>query len=201
MLVPLGVGDQPRLVGIDAGPAQGRLGEEDVGAPSHQSVLEQPVREEHVHAGRLGPVADHLAQEAAVMGDDLEIEVADAPAGVAGAAVVRRQLAPAIAEGDERLLQRVEQDPGRTQDPVRSEREDRVTLDLLDLQRRREPPHDLPQQVGDDRRPVLELGRGHELREARDVGQDQHAVFGMGVHAHETPEPGVRERPGTGVGW
>jgi hypothetical protein len=192
---------QPGLVGIDPGPAQGRLGEEDVGPSPHQPVLEQPVREDHAGPGGLAAVADHLAQEAPVMGDDLEIEVVDAPAGIAGAAVVGRQRAPALAEGDEGLGQRAEQDRGGTEEAIGTEREHRIALHLLDLQGRGEPAHDRAQQLGDDRRTVLEVGRRHELREARYVGQDQHAVFGMGVHAHETPEPGVRESRRTGPGW
>ena len=103
MLVALGVRHQPGLVGIDPGPAQGRLGVEDVGPSPHQPVLEQPVREDHAGPGGLAAVADHLAQEAPVMGDDLEIEVVDAPAGIAGAAVVGRQRAPPLAEGAEGL--------------------------------------------------------------------------------------------------
>jgi len=49
---------------------------------------------------------------------------------------------------------------------VETEREDGVALHLLDREGRRQPvDHDL-EQIRDDRRPVLELGPGHELGEA-----------------------------------
>jgi len=105
------------------------------------------------------------------MGDDLEIEVSDVPAGIARAAVVRLQLALAVSEGGDSVFQHVEQGRGRPQHPVCGEREDRIALHLLDLQRRGDLPHDLPEQLRDDRRAVLELGRGDELCEARDVRQ------------------------------
>ena len=106
---------------------------------ARQSILEQPVGEEDVHPRRLAPVADHLPQEAAVMGHDLEVEVPDAAAGLAGAALVRLQLSLPVPEGGERVFQDVEQDRGRDQGPVRAEGEDGIALYLLDLQGRREP--------------------------------------------------------------
>ena len=53
--------------------------------------------------------------------------------------------------------------PGASRLPVLArQREDGVTLDLLDLERRGEPRHHLVEQGRDDRGAVLELGRGHE---------------------------------------
>ena len=193
MLVALGVGQQARLGGIDAGPAERRLGEQDVRALALETVLEQSVRQDHVDSGRLAAVADHLAQEPAMVGDDLEVEIADAPAGVAGTGIVRGQLPLALPEGGEGALQGLEQDCGWPDDPIGANGEDRVALHLLDLQGRSEPPHDLPQQLGDDGRAVLELGRGDERRETRDIRQDQHPVFRVGLHTRETPESGIRE--------
>src|SRR5688572_10972306 len=192
VLVALAVKREPRLGGVDAGPPQGILGEQEV-APAGHAVLEQPVREHDVRARRLAPVADHLAEEAAVVGHDLEIQVAHAAARLAVAAVVRLELALTGPEGHERVLQPVEQAGGRPHRAVGAEREDRVPLDLLDLQGRGEPTHDLAQQLGDHRRAVLQLGGRDELREPRDVRQHQDPVFGMALHAHETPQAGGRE--------
>jgi len=183
VLVALGVGQQARLGRIDAGPAERRLREQDVSPLALQAVLQQAVRQDDAGAGGLAAVAHHLAQEAAVVGHDLEVEIADAPAGVAGAGVVRRQLTLPPPEGGEGVLEGLEQDRGGPHGPVRADREDRVALHLLDLQGRGEPLHDLPQQLGDDRRAVLELGRGDERREAGDIRQDQHAVFRVSLHA------------------
>ena len=129
------------------------------------------------------------------MGDELEVELPDAPARRAVAAVVGLQLSLAALEGDEGVLQDVQQGARPVHRPVPAEREDGVTFNLLDLQGRGELPHDLAQQLGDDRRAVLELGGRDERGEPRDVGQDQHPVFRMAVHTHETPAPPAREMP------
>jgi len=183
VLVALGVDQQARLGGVDAGPAERRLGEQDVGPLALETVLQQPVRQDDVRARRLAAVADHLAQEAAVVGDDLEVEISHAPAGAAGAGVVRRQLALAPPEGGDGVPEGLEDGGGRSHRPVRADGEDRVTLHLLDLQGRGQPLHDLPQQLGDHRGAVLELRRGDEGRETGDIRQDQHPVFRVGLHA------------------
>jgi hypothetical protein len=160
-----------------------RLGEQDVAAHVLQAVLEQPVCEDDARAGCLAAVAHHLAQKTSVVGHDLQVEVPDAPAGVAGAGVVRRQLALALPEGGDRMFQSLQHDRGRYHGSIRAHREDRVAFHLLDLQGRRQVAHDLSQQLGDDRRAVLQLGRGDERRETRDVRQDQHPVFRVTLHA------------------
>ncbi|HEU5321534.1 MAG TPA: hypothetical protein VFX28_12065, partial [Methylomirabilota bacterium] len=118
MLVALGVGQQARLGRIDAGPAEGRLGEQDVGSLALETVLEQSVREDHIDSGRLAAVADHLAQEPAVVGDDLEVEQPHAAARRAAAPLVGLELALPGLEGGERLIEHVEQVRGRGQGAV-----------------------------------------------------------------------------------
>lgn len=182
MLVALDVGAQPGPGGVEAGPAQRRLGEQDVAARAFQAVLEQPVCEDDARPGRLAAVAHHLTEESAVMGHDLQIEVPDAPAGVAGARVVRRQHLLALPESDDGALQGVEHGRRRPHGSIRAHREDRVAFHLLDLQGRGEVPHDLSEQLGDDRWAVLQLGGGDERRETGDIRQDQHPVFRVALH-------------------
>jgi hypothetical protein len=193
VLVALDVGQQAGFGRVDASPAERRLGEQDVGALALQAILQQAVRQDDVDPGRLAAVTDHLAQEPAVVRDDLEVEIPDAPASAAGAGVVRRQFAPSPPEGGDGVLEGLEEYRGWSDRPVWADREDRVTFDLLDLQGWGKALHDLAQQLGDDRRAVLELGRGDEGRETGDVRQDQYPVFRVGLHALETPERGIRE--------
>jgi hypothetical protein len=121
--------------------------------------------------------------------DELEIEVADAAAGSTGAAVVGLQLALPAPERHVGLVQRLQHGLGLAHRPVGAQGEDRVTLHLLDLQGRGDLLHDLPQQLGDHGRAVLQLGLGDEGRESRDIRQDQRAVVRVPVHALEDPGP------------
>ena len=136
VLVALGVGEQPGLLGVDARPAQRGLGQQDVGRLVLQPILQQAVREHDVGAGRLAAAAHHLPEELAVVSDDLEVEAPDATAGPARAALVGRELALPGPERREGVLQHVEQRGGGPQGAVGSEREHRVALHLLDLQGR-----------------------------------------------------------------
>src|SRR6185503_2153312 len=69
------------------------------------------------------------------------------------------------------------------------EGEDRVALDLLDLERRREVADHLVEQGRDDLGAVLELGGGHEGGESGHVGQDQVTAIGPAVHAAPPVRP------------
>src|SRR5437870_5728155 len=85
-------------------PSQRGLGEQEIRALP-QVVLQELMREDHIGARDLAAPADQLAQEAPVMDDDLEIETADAPTGLARAALVGLQLTPPIPERATRLVQ------------------------------------------------------------------------------------------------
>ena len=152
------------------------------------AVLEHAVREDGVGAADLRAAADGVLEERAVVADHLEAQAADAAAGVAVAAVVGLQRALPLAEADEGRVQDVEEARRRPHRAVRSEREDRVALDVVDLERRRDAPDHFLQQLGDERRPVLDLGGGNEGREARDVRQNQKAVLGR---SHRRPPVAV----------
>ena len=114
----------------------------------------------------LCPSGHHLPQKSSVVGDDLEVKTADAAAGPARAALVGGQDAPPSLEGDEGVVHDIEQRRRGDDGAVETEREHGVALHLLNREGRRQPVDHNLEQIRDDRRPVLELGPGHELGEA-----------------------------------
>src|SRR5438552_9452389 len=145
--------------GIDAHVVERRAGENRVVAVAGHPVLQQPMRENDVGAGDLRPAADRQLEELAVVADRLQAQTVDAATGVARAAVVGGELALLRAKARKRGLQDLEE-PRRRQDvAVGADGEYRVALDRLDLERRREMPNNLLQQLRAERWPVFDLGR------------------------------------------
>ena len=131
---------------------------------------------------------DPLADDPAVVGDDLEIEVRDEDAGVA---LARRRLADVAEAAPERevaALDRVlELRPvDRLGDRVD---ERRVALELGELERRPERRHDRRHQVGQDVLGVVELGAGEEAGVAADVGDDEAGGLGLAEHGDGASAP------------
>ena len=73
--------------------------------------------EDHVHARHLGAASDGMPEEAAVVGDDLQVQTLDAPARAARARLVRRQLTLGLLEGREGRVEYVQELRRRQQAP------------------------------------------------------------------------------------
>src|SRR5438093_1865607 len=198
VLVALGVGleTQPGRIDVHV-PERGPREEGVVVVLLGHLVFQQTVHEDHIASGYLGSTSHRLRQEAPIVTDRLQPQSPDVQACVARAAVVVRvdeRLLP-LPEAVESCPQDVEQPRRGHNGSVRTEGEDRVALDPLDLERGRDAPDDRLQQIRDDGGAVLELGRGDQGREARDVGQHQEALLrvhldlpsGRGVCRQESP--------------
>jgi hypothetical protein len=98
------------------------------------------------------------------MHHQLEAQTEHAPACPAVAARVQGDLALPLAEGLERAAEGVHEGAVALVDVVRGQREDRVALELLDLERGRQGLHDPGQQDTGNLGAMLELGRSHERR-------------------------------------
>src|SRR5262249_12716319 len=159
-------------------------------------VLEEPVRQDDVRTRYTRSSAHDLPHEASVVDNQLQAESQHAPAGAAGAARVRRDLASARAEGGEGPIERLDHTPLLTGGGVRAEGEDRVALQLLNLEGRRQCRHHIGQEHAGHLGAVLELGCGHERGETRNVRQNDESRFGpVGTRHGIFPPPAMTPEP------
>ena len=144
--------------------------------PLDDVVLEQAMDEDDVRAEQLLAAGDALADDRAVVDDDLEVEVRDPDAGVALAlrgggdvpqAAPEREVGPL-----DRLLQRRALD--RRRDDVG---EGGVALELGQAQHRPQAADDRRDEVGEDVLGVVELDAGEVAGVAADVGDDEAGRF------------------------
>src|SRR5437773_4016338 len=141
--------------GIHAHPLQRRRGKQQVGAPVDR-VLEKAMDQDDVGSGDARSPPDRLPDEAPVVDDQLEIQLRDVATGAARAALVTRQFALLRLEHGERVREQGRQNATIGQRSVGADGEHRVSLELLDLQRRCEPPHHRLEEDAGDLRAVFQ---------------------------------------------
>ncbi len=174
--------------------AERGLRQEDVLRP-WDDVLEEPVQYDHVHAGEFVEARHPRADRDAVMTDDLQPQRDHLLAGDAVADGRGREFRElAIERGDE--VREPSPDVGADRLPAVGlpgcNHEDRVSLELVHLEREPDLPDHGGQQVGHDavrvnpRRAVRE----HEPRVAADVGdQEEKLVVNEGFRGHAESLP------------
>src|SRR5919204_1705742 len=124
MVVGFDQGGKSAPARVHAEPGEGRLGEKQVRALLRHTILQQAVSEDDIDTGHLPAAAHQVPQEAAVMHDDFEIEIVDASTRATRAGVVGCHLALDPLEGDEGVVENVEESRAWLENAVRSERED-----------------------------------------------------------------------------
>ena len=140
--------------------------------PVHDVVLEEPVGDDHVGSDQLLAPRDPVADDRAVMHDDLEVQARHEQAGVALAGGRLGDVAQPPSEREVHALDGVEQ--------LRAVEafgdhvgEGRVAFELGQSEGRLQRPDDGRHEVGQDVLGVIELGAGQIARVAGDVGDQQ----------------------------
>ena len=174
-----------RPLGTNAHMPQALLGEKRVGMPARRFgnvVLQQPVRQVHIRAEQFGDARHLLQAVIAVMGQKLEIEARDGAAGLAlaGRAAVDGRLA--VAKGNVGAFQQIEQSLAARNFAFRRVGEDRIALQFGEGEQTPELAHDDFEQVAQYFVGMVQFHPGQIRREAGDVGEDEVAVLGFGLH-------------------
>ena len=176
--------DQALRLRDHAGALREGIGVEDVGMTGElrlDVIFQQAMNQDHVAADQLLLPGHGLLGDLSVMGDELEIERRDQPAGVAFADRGLLDVTLPPAEGEIRTLDRVLQ--MRAVELRRDEiDEGRVPFELRQLEWRAERADDRIDQVGQDVLGVIELDPGEITGIAGDVGDDETCGFGLGQH-------------------
>ena len=160
----------------NAGIAEERVGRH--GEPLHDVVLEEPMGDDHIRADQLLPTGDLVADDRAVVGDDLEIEPRHEDTGVALAGRRLGDVAKSPAKGEVGPLDRVEE--LRTVDPVREHVDERgVALQLREAEARPERPDDRRHEVGEDVLRMVEFRAGEVAGIAGDIGDQEARRLGL----------------------
>ena len=160
------------------------IGVEDVGVAPElclDIVLQQPMNQDHVAADQLFLPGHDLLGDLSAVGDELEIERRDQPAGVAFADRGLLDVTLPPAEGEIHTLDRVLQ--MRAVELRRGEIDERrIAFELRQLERRAKCADDRIDQVGEDVLRMIELDPGQIAGVAGDVSNDEARGFGLGQH-------------------
>ena len=184
VVVFLGMGRQAERA---AGPLQEGLGEPHVGRGTQRLgdvVLQQAMDENHVRPHGLGPGRRLLQDEAAEVGDELQIQPPHERAGRAGTRGRQPHLLQPQPECDVAALHHVDQPLGIGKRRARRVGEDGVALQLDEAERRRQLRDHQGGELGDDPVGVLQLGARQERRVAGDVGEDEVALLARALTRH-----------------